>query len=108
PLFLSSSYSVPRALHSFPTRRSSDLSHLIWLRVHLRQDAAHLFPLNEQVVRPLQVHVQPCQRLHRGVRGQSRHHGQQRSLYRRQDRKSTRLNSSHVAISYAVFCLKKK
>src|SRR5690625_5875023 len=27
---------------------------------------------------------------------------------RQQDRKSTRLNSSHVAISYAVFCLKKK
>src|SRR5437660_9290270 len=29
-------------------------------------------------------------------------------LQRAQDRKSTRLNSSHVAISYAVFCLKKK
>src|SRR5436190_6358091 len=27
---------------------------------------------------------------------------------RRQDRKSTRLNSSHTVISYAVFCLKKK
>src|SRR5690625_2618076 len=27
---------------------------------------------------------------------------------RAEDRKSTRLNSSHVAISYAVFCLKKK
>src|SRR5690625_6302013 len=27
---------------------------------------------------------------------------------RPRDRKSTRLNSSHVAISYAVFCLKKK
>src|SRR5690625_5561689 len=27
---------------------------------------------------------------------------------RMEDRKSTRLNSSHVAISYAVFCLKKK
>src|SRR5690625_7305047 len=27
---------------------------------------------------------------------------------RSRDRKSTRLNSSHVAISYAVFCLKKK
>src|SRR6266702_5486748 len=27
---------------------------------------------------------------------------------RQADRKSTRLNSSHVAISYAVFCLKKK
>src|SRR5437868_15516361 len=26
----------------------------------------------------------------------------------RKDRKSTRLNSSHVSISYAVFCLKKK
>src|SRR5437868_7991696 len=29
-------------------------------------------------------------------------------LYDRLDRKSTRLNSSHVSISYAVFCLKKK
>src|SRR5437868_9058882 len=29
-------------------------------------------------------------------------------LGRHQDRKSTRLNSSHVSISYAVFCLKKK
>src|SRR5207302_2772738 len=28
--------------------------------------------------------------------------------YHHQDRKSTRLNSSHVKISYAVFCLKKK
>src|SRR2546430_2892704 len=30
------------------------------------------------------------------------------SLRRRGDRKSTRLNSSHSQISYAVFCLKKK
>src|SRR5690349_22271688 len=29
-------------------------------------------------------------------------------IKRRVDRKSTRLNSSHVEISYAVFCLKKK
>src|SRR5262245_63084000 len=29
-------------------------------------------------------------------------------LRRRPDRKSTRLNSSHLGISYAVFCLKKK
>src|SRR5690606_41697563 len=28
--------------------------------------------------------------------------------FRQEDRKSTRLNSSHVKISYAVFCLKKK
>src|SRR5690625_6229989 len=31
-----------------------------------------------------------------------------RGLAYGEDRKSTRLNSSHVAISYAVFCLKKK
>src|SRR5699024_11742317 len=31
-----------------------------------------------------------------------------RSKTKLQDRKSTRLNSSHVSISYAVFCLKKK
>src|SRR5688572_31573975 len=31
-----------------------------------------------------------------------------RSARRRPDRKSTRLNSSHSQISYAVFCLKKK
>src|SRR5690349_22574888 len=29
-------------------------------------------------------------------------------IFTRGDRKSTRLNSSHVEISYAVFCLKKK
>src|SRR5690606_41569909 len=32
----------------------------------------------------------------------------QQLLMLRRDRKSTRLNSSHVKISYAVFCLKKK
>src|SRR4051812_50015871 len=31
-----------------------------------------------------------------------------RSKSGREDRKSTRLNSSHMSISYAVFCLKKK
>src|SRR5256885_7381968 len=31
-----------------------------------------------------------------------------RALAQRPDRKSTRLNSSHLVISYAVFCLKKK
>src|SRR5690625_5326023 len=55
----------------------------------------------------------------RAGHGQVRRHGDHiglgfwsRSLIRPtkafQDRKSTRLNSSHVAISYAVFCLKKK
>src|SRR5688572_33134253 len=34
--------------------------------------------------------------------------GDLRGVMRRKDRKSTRLNSSHSQISYAVFCLKKK
>src|SRR5256885_5938044 len=53
---------------------------------------------------------------HRGhLHGASRHrHRQVRCRGRRaapraaRDRKSTRLNSSHLVISYAVFCLKKK
>src|SRR5437868_11819439 len=40
------------------------------------------------------------QRINAGVRAEG--------LTYSQDRKSTRLNSSHVSISYAVFCLKKK
>src|SRR3712207_7481345 len=34
--------------------------------------------------------------------------GEYALLVKRRDRKSTRLNSSHANISYAVFCLKKK
>src|SRR5690625_5363494 len=34
--------------------------------------------------------------------------GKDQNTSGQKDRKSTRLNSSHVAISYAVFCLKKK
>src|SRR5256885_13287563 len=41
-----------------------------------------------------------------GQLGTCRRRPKQKS--QRQDRKSTRLNSSHLVISYAVFCLKKK
>src|SRR5699024_12144133 len=34
--------------------------------------------------------------------------GKKYQAHGKEDRKSTRLNSSHVSISYAVFCLKKK
>src|SRR5207245_6316323 len=37
-----------------------------------------------------------------------KHFAQLRGVFHRIDRKSTRLNSSHGSISYAVFCLKKK
>src|SRR5690242_20870440 len=51
--------------------------------------------------RPLELEQQP----HRG----GRHREPAPNLHpHRLDRKSTRLNSSHMSISYAVFCLKKK
>src|SRR5436309_11921644 len=68
----------PRHLHSFPTRRSSDLSS----RSSLARVMTPITP-RESVT----SHVPGSLGL---------------------DRKSTRLNSSHVKISYAVFCLKKK
>src|SRR5256885_9752619 len=52
-----------------------------------------------------------CQRGQGRLRGRrgGRKDGWGRSLCQgRADRKSTRLNSSHLVISYAVFCLKKK
>src|SRR3712207_9433200 len=52
---------------------------------------------------------------HHGVQGRSASAGPRRAAGRNgpargrsRDRKSTRLNSSHANISYAVFCLKKK
>src|SRR5690606_41763683 len=53
-----------------------------------------------------------CSGTHRSCRPRSYSHVSDcqtgYALAIRQDRKSTRLNSSHVKISYAVFCLKKK
>src|SRR5690606_39725116 len=40
--------------------------------------------------------------------GHAAHRRERRVQHQAADRKSTRLNSSHVKISYAVFCLKKK
>src|SRR5690625_6459852 len=80
PLSFFSCYRSHPNLHSFPTRRSSDL----------RPPRAGRSPTRG--VPPRRPGTPPGRR--RGGAGQ--------------DRKSTRLNSSHVAISYAVFCLKKK
>src|SRR5207244_11035108 len=59
----------------------------------------------EHATRTLAGVVEVAAELGRGRRpcaAEARHAGQQRS-----DRKSTRLNSSHQIISYAVFCVKK-
>src|SRR3989442_3231658 len=53
----------------------------------------------------LRAAVPPLPRRARPQQGRS---GPASTLLRSGDRKSTRLNSSHVRISYAVFCLKKK
>src|SRR5207248_9691617 len=83
----------PLVLHSFPTRRSSDLEFLPW---------PHLLTYLEAILRVY----------NRYGRRDNIHKAREKILVKERgperDRKSTRLNSSHRTISYAVFCLKKK
>src|SRR5437899_8612564 len=80
-----------RALHSFPTRRSSDLHETCSGRAI--SGGSELGPA---IARSRRTGAAPF----RTVPGSA--------ARLRTDRKSTRLNSSHLGISYAVFCLKKK
>src|SRR5207245_9914812 len=63
---------------------------------------------HDEYVRPRRKrkHEQHQRNLHNRTRLGSRDSGQSKRFER--DRKSTRLNSSHGSISYAVFCLTKK
>src|SRR5436309_9720160 len=55
------------------------------------------------------AHVEQCAACQKGVVGNVLFNAAQGVVVEENiDRKSTRLNSSHVKISYAVFCLKKK
>src|SRR5206468_11409148 len=90
----------PPSPPSFPTRRSSDLLRPARSGRRDRQDR----DLRRQLRAPVQARrALGARRDHarqdRGDQGRVRGDG---------DRKSTRLNSSHDQISYAVFCLKKK
>src|SRR5690606_41971569 len=97
-----------RALHSFPTRRSSDLA-VIDNRV------GYIGSQNLAAAGFVPGH--PNRELVARVRGPAVAHLEavfasdwymetgQRLDVLAEDRKSTRLNSSHVKISYAVFCL---
>src|SRR5437868_9901951 len=82
---------APRFLHSFPTRRSSDLSH------------PAIRALLAATGRPLAA---PSANASGSISPTRAEHVL--ATLGGRDRKSTRLNSSHVSISYAVFCLKKK
>src|SRR5690606_41732762 len=82
----------PRYLHSFPTRRSSDLfSNSPFMPApacnSARSNTRRLIFFNLSGTKTLSTKL---------------------TARFRRDRKSTRLNSSHVKTSYAVFCLKKK
>src|SRR5437879_1552675 len=83
--FVSPVDGVAGALLSFPTRRSSDLTEAIGVREAER--------LGIPIIGLVDTNVDPDPVSTRPMIG---------------DRKSTRLNSSHRCISYAVFCLKKK
>src|SRR5207245_10661473 len=96
PIFLQRLCAHP-ALHSFPTRRSSDLGKAFRSRDPL------IWNLIERIVR-LSLSV----RLFVAQAPMSHVADDTDNATRTPDRKSTRLNSSHGSISYAVFCLKKK
>src|SRR5699024_11435055 len=99
---------LPRDLHSFPTRRSSDLDlyygdfhalKKVDLEIQEKEITAFIGPsgcgkstLLKSLNRMNDL-IPGCK-----ITGD----------ITLEDRKSTRLNSSHVSISYAVFCLKKK
>src|SRR5699024_11612150 len=81
-------------LHSFPTRRSSDLSFCSFNKTATGINHADILPIKSQSVLKVWAYCSLCRST--------------TLANRLADRKSTRLNSSHVSISYAVFCLKKK
>src|SRR5690606_42091838 len=95
----------PRGVAPVPTRRSSDLGECVpgdLVSVAGEGAAAHLSPAQPQ---PLSSAI-PIHAVHAG--GAERRPVDGVYGDGTADRKSTRLNSSHVKISYAVFCLKKK
>src|SRR5207247_8485978 len=91
--------------HSVPTRRSSDLS-----RPRVVERCANgLEPRGAERIRALALrdgHGSQHFPRHGGCKGHD--HDRENHTSRQQDRKSTRLNSSHEWTSYAVFCSKKK
>src|SRR5205814_9152650 len=83
----------------FPTRRSSDLAYL-FRRTRVGLVRRRVTDRRWRLGHRDQVSQSP--------RAATPKRMSTASPSRRLDRKSTRLNSSHLGISYAVFCLKKK
>src|SRR3712207_9414544 len=93
--FFFKGYGAPRDLPSSPPRRSSDLGGPRHARRQRQADAGE---------RRRRDRAGDPDLLRRALRGERREARGRLPP----DRKSTRLNSSHANISYAVFCLKKK
>src|SRR5690606_41933607 len=95
-------------LYSFPTRRSSDLGAARAGAVASRR-AARAADTERRVLRRAQAAAHGPGRAARACVARAQQPAglsvPSRVLHRCADRKSTRLNSSHVKISYAVFCL---
>src|SRR5699024_12716520 len=124
PIFLD--YLLPPPyLHSFPTRRSSDLfmlylslpdrRHQWWYKIlsYLRMNFPKKNLIWSIICTIHELHLIWKILKKKSIRGTIRLmrkwlSGIKKRLKISGDRKSTRLNSSHVSISYAVFCLKKK
>src|SRR5207249_5178829 len=101
-------YAAIPPLTSFPTRRSSDLSPELvtsgkleaWVtkfKKEMKRDATNYAITSYDAVLVIADAVERTAKANKAL-----------TRTNLRDRKSTRLNSSHVSISYAVFCLKKK
>src|SRR5690606_41402953 len=102
------SWRPPPDLRPSPTRRSSDLPAASGGAVRPRPGGGAAGGGDDRCPRPRR----PVRHLRSDVPGGGGGRGDGRPAAPgegrgRRDRKSTRLNSSHVKISYAVFCLKK-
>src|SRR5690606_40103726 len=99
---------VGSVLHSLPTRRSSDLHPVRDVARQQARDRQHdADGEHAPDARDLPAWEIEQRHLSRSP-GSCRAARTRRTTEMSLDRKSTRLNSSHVKISYAVFCLKKE
>src|SRR5207248_11720109 len=99
---------TPHHLHSFPTRRSSDLDladRQMTARFETRALSRHGLAEHDADRRPPEVQLVAVE-VDRVHTGRGVHVVRTAQVADLADRKSTRLNSSHRTISYAVFCLK--
>src|SRR5699024_11997564 len=95
----------PCPLPSFPPRRSSDLSEPVGIG-HFFDGFDSAVECDDKV-HPVFLRIIDAE-FRDAVPFRVPVGNVEKQLLHSQDRKSTRLNSSHVSISYAVFCLKKK